>query len=184
MQTKKKKSLEQLKLLTDEILQLDIEYSHSFSQDLLKKRLLLQTEFNILSTQQAEYLISKSRSTYYEHGEKAGRLLAWQVRQHSAGQDIPVINNDQGRRCCNNSEINACFSKFYQLLYTSESSLNAAELEAFFKDVKIPSVNSDLSDELEKDFSLEEISSAIKSMQSGKALGPDGFPTEFFNKNF
>lgn len=94
MQTKKK-GLVRLGRLTDEILQIDREYNYSPSQDLTKKKksLSLQTEFNTFSTQQAEYLNSKSRQGY-EHSEKAGCLLAHQLRRQSANQAIPVINNE------------------------------------------------------------------------------------------
>lgn len=68
MQIKKKASTELLKKLTDEILELDVLYSHFPSADTIKKRLSLQTEFDLLSTRQAEYLISKSRHSHYEHG--------------------------------------------------------------------------------------------------------------------
>ena len=43
---------------------------------LYKEKLLLQSEFNTLMTWKAEKNISKSRQVYYEHGDKAGRLLA------------------------------------------------------------------------------------------------------------
>ena len=46
----------------------------------------------------------------------------------------------------------------------------------------MPSVSVELSAELERDFSVREIVSAIGPMQSGKSPGPDGFPTEFFKK--
>ncbi|CAM4652775.1 unnamed protein product [Leuciscus chuanchicus] len=56
------------------------------------------TEFDILSTQQAEYLLSKSRHGCYEHGEKIGRILAHQLRQRTANQAIPAINDEQGSK--------------------------------------------------------------------------------------
>ena len=73
----------------------------------------LQTkDFDNLSTQQAEYFISKARHGHYEHGEKAGRVLAHQLRQKSANQTIPAIHDDQGIKCTDNKEINSCFSRF------------------------------------------------------------------------
>ena len=46
----------------------------------------------------------------------------------------------------------------------------------------MPSVSVEFSTELERDFSIKEIVSAIDAMQSGKSPGPDGFSTEFFKK--
>jgi len=58
---RKKANTKCLKQLTDDILKLDMRYSHSPSDDILKQRLLLKTEFDLLSTHQAENLILKSR---------------------------------------------------------------------------------------------------------------------------
>lgn len=41
---------------------------------LFKQRVHLQTEFDLLSTKEAERLLLHTRSSYYEHGDKAGRL--------------------------------------------------------------------------------------------------------------
>lgn len=38
--------------------------------------------------------------------------------------------------------------------------------------------------ELEKDLTITEIALAIRSMQIGKAPGPDGFPADFYKKKF
>ena len=65
---RKKANTKRLKQLTDDILKLDMKYSHSPSDDILKQRLLLKTEFDLLSTHQAENLILKSRHSSYEHG--------------------------------------------------------------------------------------------------------------------
>ena len=173
MQTKKKTNNERLKQLTNEILELDRLYNHSPSADLIKSRMTLQTEFDNLSTRQAEYLISKVRHGHYEHGEKAGRVLAHHLRQKSAKQTIPAIYDDQGIKCTDNKEINSCFSKFYQLLYTPDLTTDPSKVEDFFKALNIPSVKSELVTELE-------VISAIRDMQSGKSPVPDHFPTEFF----
>jgi hypothetical protein len=52
-------------------------------------------------------------------------------------------------------------------------------LEIFFENVHVPSINPEVADQLEEDLSTEEIKLAIRSMQGGKSLGPDGFPTDF-----
>lgn len=59
---------------------------------------------------------------------------------------------------------------------------NPAILEDFFKSLNMLSVVVEFSVELERDFSVKEIVSAIGAMQSGKSPGPDGFSTKFFKK--
>lgn len=102
------------------------------------------------------------------------------MRQRTANQTIPEINNECGLKCTDNEEINSCFRKFYQLL--SDMPTNPAILEDFFKSLNMPSVVVEFSVELERDFSVKEIVSAIGAMQSGKSPGPDGFSTKFFKK--
>ncbi|KAF3840392.1 hypothetical protein F7725_019109, partial [Dissostichus mawsoni] len=46
-------------------------------------RVELQTEFDLITTTDAERLLLRSRSTYYEHGDKASRLLAHQLRRQA-----------------------------------------------------------------------------------------------------
>ena len=41
--------------------------------------------------------------------------------------------DDQGIKCIDNKEINSCFSKFYQLLYTSDLTTDPSEVGDFFK---------------------------------------------------
>lgn len=178
----KKASTARLKELTDEILELDMAHSHLPSADIMKKRMSLQTEFDLLSTKQAEYLISKSRCGYYEHGEKAGRILAHQLRQRTANQAIPAINDEQGSKVTDNLKINSCFQTFYKSLYTSDSSADSSSLEDFFETLCVPSVDLGAAAGLEEDLSVAEIASAIGSMQSGKSPGPDGYPTDFFKR--
>ncbi len=58
----------------------DALYSTSPSPELFKRKLDLQIRFNLLSTKKTERLLLKSHGYAYEHGEKAGRLLACQLK--------------------------------------------------------------------------------------------------------
>lgn len=179
----KRATTERLTELINKIQQLDALYSLSPTPEMYKRRLVLQTEYNLISTRQAEYLISKSRSYAYEHGEKTGRLLAHQLQQCTANQAIPEIQNDQGVRYTDTLEINTSFFKFYQTLYSSSSSQSTSDIEKFFQNTNIPELDPDVAISLEEPISTTEIVMAIQSMQSGKTPGPDGYPSDFY-KNF
>lgn len=56
--------------LTNDILNLDRNIATTHSPDLLKQRMLLQAEFNLLSSKYIVNLINKSHHTIYEHSEK------------------------------------------------------------------------------------------------------------------
>lgn len=55
-------------------------------------------------------------------------------------------------------------------------------LEKFFRNLEIPQVNLETAAKLELHIPISEIIDSIGSMQSGKAPGPDGFPSEFFKR--
>lgn len=67
------------------------------------------------------------------------------------------------------------------LLYTSDSSIGPSALEDFFKTLHVPSIDTEAAAGLT---AAPEIVSAIRSMQSGKSPGPDGYPTDLKKKIF
>lgn len=83
----------QIEDLTDLVFKLDRKYSESPSPELYKERIALQSKLNLLSTNQAEYLLLRTRSTYYEYGEKASRLLAHQLKRQAASRLIPQVKD-------------------------------------------------------------------------------------------
>ena len=86
---KRTKQEELIKAIT----MVDFQYSTSPSPELYKKKLDLQTQYNLSSTKKTERLLLKSRGYVYEHGDKAGRLLAHQLNCRSVSQQIPQIRN-------------------------------------------------------------------------------------------
>lgn len=129
----RKATVKRLRRLTDDILKLDIIYSHSPSEDILKRRLLLKTKFDLLSTRQAENLLLKSRHVSYEYGERAGKILAHQLRQKTVNQYILEISDEQGQKHVDHMEINSCFRRYYAALYTSEPPDDKSALDKFFR---------------------------------------------------
>ena len=60
----------------------------------------------------------RSRGSHYEHGEKAGRLLAHQLKSKSASQSISQIEETTGEITTDPLKINDTFKKYYFDLYT------------------------------------------------------------------
>lgn len=171
---------ERLRKIENEILQLDVALAHSYTSELFKQRLALQTEFNLITTKQTENLLNKSRHKMYEHGEKIGKILAHQLRQQQVNQTIFAINDRHGVKLTEPSDINHRFSEYYSQLYTSESSGNDSLFDSFFAKFDLPTIDDQSACDLERPFCKEEFLTAIASVQCGKAPGPDGFPIEFF----
>lgn len=167
--------------LLNSILDLDRAYSSNPTPELYKKRLNLQAEFYLLSTKKAEQLLLHMRGSLYEYGDKASRLLAHQLKQRAASRMIPQIRDSSGNLLSNPSDVNLVFRSFYSSLYQSELT-DTVDIDSFFHNLDIPLISPDSACALDAPIKLEEIVQAIKDMQSSKAPGPDGYPTEFFKK--
>lgn len=168
-----------LSSLADRILQLENDYMLSPSDDIYK--LLLESEFDNLSTINAEEMLIKSRHMYYEYGYKPSRLLAHQLRQSSASRLISEIHTSSGLTC-DPQEINDAVHNLYASLYFTEQEPTSDDLCKFLGNLPIPKVAVDVAEILDSPITLEEVTDAIAAMQSGKSPGPDGYPIEFFKR--
>ena len=162
--------------LTTLIHDIDQQYAASPSADLRKKRIALQTEFDILASKQAEEKFLKSRQSHYEHGERASRLLSHQLRQFSSANYITEIQSADGSIKSDPKDINDEFKHFYSSLYSSES----CHANNFVENLDLPTLSDDDMSSLEEPISAIEIGQAIKLMKNRKAPGPDGYPIEFY----
>lgn len=97
----------------------------------------------------------------------------------SASHLIPQINTPTDTTF-DYTSINNQFKDFYSSLYTSEQSPDPSLYSAFFRSLDIPIIDPEQVSELEEPFTAEEIILALRSMQSRKCPGPDGFPVEFY----
>ena len=181
---KKKEQARRLSELSQQIADTDVKLARNPTPDLNKERLLLQTEFDNLSIKQTERLLLKTKQTYYEHGEKAGRLLCHQLKQVAANSAIPEIRLTQDATSTHPQIINDKFKAYYTELYTSQHQVDESEIEAFLEGLQLPKVDERDKAMLDSSISEGEIIETIKSMQTGKAPGPDGFPTEFYKLFF
>lgn len=142
----------------------------------------LHVELDLITTTNAERLLSHSRSSYYEYGEKANRLLAHQLRRRAASRLIPQIKDHSGKLISDPDGINETFKSFYSVLYSSEFPYDTSAMTSFLHDLVVPTVDPAVINTLDTPLGIEEIIQAIQTMQNNKAPGPDGFPTEFFKK--
>lgn len=71
---------------------------------------------------------------------------------------------------------------FYSTYYTSEVSVDTSKMIHFLDNLSIPTISKDLASVLDRGIDLTEIATVIRSMQSGKMPGPDGYSTNFYEK--
>lgn len=71
-------------------------------------------------TCKAEHALTRLKQNYYEHGDKAGRLLAWQITREEAKRAIGSITLPSNVVVQSTDYINLAFKSFYENLYMSE----------------------------------------------------------------
>ncbi|XP_078524928.1 uncharacterized protein LOC144798014 [Lissotriton helveticus] len=153
------------------------------SKPTLQNRKLLEQarmSLNTLFTSKAKYALQKMKGRHYEQGEKAGRLLAAQLRQREAAMAIPAIKSSGGDILTRPQYIVEEFASFYRSLYSPSTHVDTLAMSTFLDAVHLPQLSDDGRALLEGAITKEEISSAITALPYHKAPGDDGFPPEFF----
>lgn len=168
--------------LIESIQKTDCQYAKAPTAEVYKEKFSLKTKYDLLSTEKNERDLIFARARFYEHGEKAGRLLAQQLKSKSASRLIPKIRKTSQEITVDPQEINSIFYKYYSDLYSSEFPHDDSFMSTFLANVNLPTVKIDQKNNLDKTLQLQEIEDSIRAMQSGKAPGPDGFPIEFYKK--
>ncbi len=161
---------------------LELAYQVSKSSEDYNKIVKLKYEYNCILGGQINNLFLRMRQRCFEMGDKPDKLLARQLKGAQASRSIHSIKSKDGTLLTNPKDINARFKAFYSELYTSSNETTHSDLMVFLDSLETPKLNDTARAELDSDFTLEEIVSAIKSFPTGKAAGPDGFSSEFFAK--
>ncbi len=102
-------------------------------------------------------------------GDKPDKLLARQLKGAQASRSID--KSKDGTLLTNPKDINARFKEFYSELYTSSNETTHNHLMFFLDSLETAELSDTVWAELDSDFTLEEIVSAIKSFPAGKAPG-------------
>lgn len=71
----------------------DRQYALNYTQEPYNQWFELKTKFNLLTTYKTEYILLKSKSNYWQHSEKTGKLLANKLKGLKAKQ----LNKDSNR---------------------------------------------------------------------------------------
>ncbi|KAJ1127167.1 hypothetical protein NDU88_005570 [Pleurodeles waltl] len=165
--------------LEDCIAQTTREYTLTPSPSTRRHLKRAKMELNALFTSQAEYTLQRLKGHHYEHGEKAGQLLATELRQREAALAISALHGNNAMFIAHPQAIADEFGCFYQTLYTLETVEDQDKLTTLFEKANIPSLSEAGRALLEGDISKEEIEQAIAKLPYHKAPGEGGFSAEF-----
>ena len=81
-------------------------YSSNNPSRLIPQLHILKSQYNELSSNQAIKSLWRLKQNYYEQGERAGKLLAWHIKQLQSERAINAIEGEDGHITVDPEEIN------------------------------------------------------------------------------
>ena len=135
-----------------------------------------------LLSYKAEGALRFSRQKYYEMGNRASRLLAFQLRKAQANRTVSkVVHPTLARTVSQPKEVTDAFASFYQNLYKEPKSQTITDnIKTFLANLSLPELSKEVSLNMVTPISEIEIRDAIKRLKNNKSPGVDGFSGEFY----
>uniref|UniRef100_A0A3Q3BAI7 Reverse transcriptase domain-containing protein n=1 Tax=Kryptolebias marmoratus TaxID=37003 RepID=A0A3Q3BAI7_KRYMA len=176
---KTNKTVMEMLKLEEQIKETELELNLKGSKEKQQELLILRAKYDKLSTNKASSEIFRLKQSYYDQGEKAGKLLAWRIK---ALQNERAINEiiSENENTTDPQKINDLFKDYYSKLYTSKGHIPQASLDSFLNSVNIPTLSEIAKSDLDMPISIGELSNAIDKLKSGKSPGPDGIPLDLY----
>ena len=120
--------------------------------------------------------INKTRSWYFERINKIDKQLASLIKKKREKTQINKIMNEKGEITTTTKEIQ---KTNYEHVYTHKVG-NLEEMDAFLESHKLPKLEQEDIENLNRPIRREEIQAVIQNLPRHKRPGPDGFPGEFY----
>jgi len=123
----------------------------------------------------------RSKSQYYEHGEKNSKFFYSLEKRNAEKKHITVLENGEGEIITDMNEILEEEVKYYECLYKSQHVSNhlTNEIEeSFLCDKNL--YNNIILEDLDITFDVEKLKQVVDSFKCGKSPGSDGLPVEFY----
>ena len=106
---KVKQTKQKLELLDSKIKALERRGCRDDSENPHQELLLLRTEYNKISADRAANSLLRLKQTFYDQGEKPGKLLAWRIKQIQSERAINAIEKATGELTVDPTDINDTF---------------------------------------------------------------------------
>lgn len=184
--TAKKKERELIcKQLEGEIESLEKQHKTTQSSDILNSLLEKRKTLDSILSDKAEGCLRFTRQRFYEHGARASRLLAFQLRKDQSSRIVTKVktNNNPPDIVTDPEQISKAFANFYKTLYTStDVSTCEDDIKMFLDQINVTQLPDNARKELDKPISPLELEEVIKDLKNNKSPGPDGYVNEFYKK--
>ncbi|KAF3832143.1 hypothetical protein F7725_025808, partial [Dissostichus mawsoni] len=160
---KHRKAIKKKNNLQSELKTIEKQHMRDPKNPLLQKTLLtVRADLQAILHEETAFSLCRLPKKHFECGDKAGKMLALQLKQLEGKLSIPAIRDSGGNIINDPKLINREFQTFYSNLYQTECTAQDHSLDQFFKNVTLPVLNPTQKHELESSVTPNEITSAIK----------------------
>lgn len=106
---------QELQILEDHIKEIEISIENN--PEKLHHLSIMRANYDKLTTDKVAKSLLWTKQTYYDQGEKAGKLLAWRIEKMQSERTINNVKLKSGNLTTDPVEINNHFRDFYQTLF-------------------------------------------------------------------
>ena len=139
----------------------------------------LESALEVVINNECEGAKIRSRARWIEEGEKPTRFFFRLERKRAEKSIFESLFNESGEEKFSHNEIELILVDFYKALF-SKDSLNMQIQTEIIDDLDL-SLSDSEREQCEGLLTKEELSAALKGLQTGKSPGSDGLPVEFYS---
>lgn len=178
----KKQRMQKQKTLEDTIKKLQNEHKQTQNKKVLIAMKEAKQKLDDLLTYKAEGALRFVNRKYYEMGNKASRLLAFQLKKAQSGRIVtkikhPITNIFETQP----KDIAGAFAAYYNALYESQNQPDKKEkIYQFLEPLNMVKLNDDEAANLVKPITTLEVKETINKLKNNKSPGVDGYPGEYY----
>lgn len=142
----------------------------------------IRQKLDDLLTYKAKGALRFTNRKYYELGNRASQLLAFQLRKAQSNRAVHKIKCPTTNQLLTQpKDISEAFASYYQKLYEKEDQPDKKEkIESFLNSVSLTRLTVDEADAITRPIKEEEIGETILKLKNNKSPGADGFPGEYY----
>lgn len=134
-----------------------------------------------LHYEKAKQGIFFTKQRIFEHGERAGKLLAYMAHLEHKPPVVVSLQSTSGASITDPDLVAEEFKAFYSNLYSSRANYSQEELSAFLLTIDFPMLTPSQIAQLDAPITTDCITEALSQLPVSKPPGSDGLPLEFYN---
>ena len=178
IQKRKRFKVEELNLI-GEIQRIENMDIADMTEEIQSKLAVQRDNLESLRKIKIEGIVTRSRTRWYEEGEKSTAYFLGLEKRNYLNKLIASLRDANNEKKTKQTEIIDVLVEYFTHLF-AEQPIDRTKAEEFLDGISMKCLSEAQQEEMNRPFTLQELSSALKGMANNKAPGTDGFPAEFY----